>query len=301
MKRGEIGDGFSVRAVSWGGCRASQFAVTLLALAVFPAGAAASDRRLPPAFPQGGEQPLAALQDVDVIEHLGDRIPAGLAFRDPDGHKVELDALLGGRPLLVTLGYYRCPMLCNLVLDGLAKAMKGSGLAPGRDFQAVSISIDPNEDAQLARETRDRMLRSVGGDPDPGRWPFLLGDAIGSRALADAVGFKYAYDSLSRQFAHAAVAFVLTPDGRVSRYLYGVDVIARDFRLALVEAGGGRVGTSFDRVLLSCFKYDPINRRYAPYVMGFMRIGAGLVFVALATLMTVLWRKELVMRRRRVA
>jgi protein SCO1/2 len=97
------------------------------------------------------------------------------------------------------------------------------------------------------------------------------------------------------------VAFVLTPKGTISRYLYGVDVLARDFRLAMVEAGGGRVGTSFDRVLLSCFKYDPVNRKYAPYVMGFMRIGAGLVFVSLATLLAVLWRKELVMRRRRVA
>jgi protein SCO1/2 len=197
-------------------------------------------------------------------------------------------------------------MLCSLVLDGLAKAMKGSGLSPGKDFQAVSISIDPEEDPKLARDTRARMLRAVGVPDAPdgvrsGLWPFALGDSVGSRSLADAVGFKYVYDSQSRQFAHAAVAFVLTPEGRVSRYLYGVDVLARDFRLALVEAGGGKVGTSFDRVLLSCFKYDPINRRYAPFVMGFMRIGAGLVFISLATLLTVLWRKELVMRRRRVA
>ena len=279
----------------------SPLLVGLLLAAASGGRADASERRLEPAFPVGGEQPLAALQDVDVIEHLGDRIPSGLTFRDPDGRKIEIDAMLGGRPILVTLGYYRCPMLCNLVLDGLAKAMKGSGLFPGKDFQAVSISIDAHEDAKLARETRDRMLRTIGGDPDPGRWPFLLGDAVQSPALAEAVGFRYAYDSLSKQFAHAAVAFVLTPDGRVSRYLYGVDVLARDFRLAMVEAGGGKVGTSFDRVLLSCFKYDPINRRYAPYVMGFMRIGAGLVFVALATLLTVLWRKELVMRRGRVA
>jgi len=264
--------------------------------------AQASERREPPAFPSGAEQPLTALQDVDVIEHLGDRIPAGLSFKDPAGAVVELDAMLAQarKPLLVTLGYYRCPMLCSLVLDGLAKAMKGSGLSPGKDFQAVSISIDPNEDVKLARETQGRVLNSIGGG-DPSRWPFLLGDAVGSRALADAVGFKYAYDKTSGLFAHAAVAFVLTPEGKVSRYLYGVDVLARDFRLAMVEAGGGKVGTSFDRVLLSCFKYDPINRRYGPYVMGFMRIGAGMAFVALATLLAILWRKELVMRRRRLA
>ncbi len=263
--------------------------------------ALASDRNRPPTFPAGADQPLTALQDVDVIEHLGEKIPSGFVFRDPDGGKVELDAMLGDKPILVTLGYYRCPMLCNLVLDGLAKAMKGSGLSPGKDFQAVSISIDPDEDVKLARETRDRMLGVIGAPIGSGRWPFLLGDAVASPALAHAVGFKYAYDSLSKQYAHAAVAFVLTPDGRISRYLYGVDVIARDFRLAMVEAGGGRVGTSFDRILLSCFKYDPVNRKYGPYVMGFMRIGAGLVFIALATLLAVLWRKELVMRRRRVA
>jgi protein SCO1/2 len=109
------------------------------------------------------------------------------------------------------------------------------------------------------------------------------------------------YDKTSRQFAHDAVSFVLTPEGRISRYLYGVDVLPRDFRLAMVEAGAGRVGTSFDRLLLSCFQYDPVNRKYAPYALGFVRIGAGLVFLMLVTLLTVLWRKELVMRRRRVA
>jgi protein SCO1/2 len=292
---------FSVRGAGLAVTTTMTATTLAFVLLISSAVARASDRGAP--FPQVADQSLAALQDVDVIEHLGDKIPGGLVFRDPNGGKVELDALLGGRPLLVTLGYYRCPMLCSLVLDGLAKAMKGSGLFPGKDFQAVSISIDPNEDPKLARETRDRMLRAVGVSDDAGSglWPFTLGDAVGSRSLADAVGFKYVYDGQSRQFAHAAVAFVLTPEGRISRYLYGVDVLARDFRLALVEAGGGKVGTSFDRVLLSCFKYDPINRRYAPFVMGFMRIGAGLVFISLATLLIVLWRKELVMRRRRVA
>ena len=268
-----------------------------------PRAAKAVERNTPPpSFTQDAEQPLAALQDVDVIEHLGDKIPSGLSFRDPAGHKVELDALTGGnKPLLVTLGYYRCPMLCNLVLDGLVKAMKQSGLIVGRDFQAVSISIDPDVDAKQALTTRGRIWASVGGKADANSWPFLLGDNVGSHMLADAVGFKYVYDKTSRQFAHDAVSFVLTPEGRISRYLYGVDVLPRDFRLAMVEAGAGRVGTSFDRLLLSCFQYDPVNRKYAPYALGFVRIGAGLVFLMLVTLLTVLWRKELVMRRRRVA
>ena len=276
---------------------------TLTAAAVVPGSRSlrAAERNQPPPFPQEAEQPLTALQDVDVIEHLGDRIPSGLTFKTPGGEKVELDAVLGRGPLLITLGYYRCPMLCSLVLDGLAKAMNATQMFPGREFQALSISIDPDEDATLARQTQERMLRSLAGKVAAANWPFLMGDATGSRALAQAVGFKYVYDSKSKQFAHDAVSFVLTADGRVSRYLYGVDVLPRDFRLAMVEAGGGKVGTSFDRLLLSCFQYDPVNRKYAPFVFGFMRIGAGLVFVMLATLMTVLWRKELVMRKRRVA
>jgi protein SCO1/2 len=266
-----------------------------------PGSARAYEKRQAPAFPAGAEEPLAALQDVDVIEHIGDKIPSGLAFKDPEGHKVELDGLLGNKPLLVTLGYYRCPMLCNLVLDGLVKSMKQAGLAPGKDFQALSISIDPNEDAKLAVSTRARVHAAAGQGVDAGAWPFLLGDATGSRLLADTVGFKYAYDKQSGQFAHDAVTFVLTPEGRISRYLYGVEVLPRDFRLAMVEAAGGRVGTSFDRLLLSCFQYDPLNRKYAPYALGFVRIGSGMVFLMLVGLLTVLWRKEMVMRRRRAA
>ena len=275
-------------------------ALPLLGLSVATP-ALARETNLAPTFPQGADEPLAALQEVDVIEHIGDKIPGGLAFRDPEGHKVELDALLGQKPLLVTLGYYRCPMLCNLVLDGMVKTMKQAGLLPGRDFQAVSISIDPNEDAKLAANTRSRILASAGLGTDATAWPFLLGDAFGSRVLADAVGFKYAYDKTTNQFAHDAVTFVLTREGRVSRYLYGVDVLPRDFRLAMVEAGAGRVGTSFDRLLLSCFQYDPLNRKYAPYALGFVRIGSGLVFLVLVGLLTLLWRKELDMRRRRAA
>ncbi len=268
--------------------------------------AAAADKSDKVVFPQGSEQPLAALQDIDVVEHLGDRVPAGLSFRDTAGRLVAFDDLLHqGRPLLVTLGYYRCPMLCGLVLDGLAKALKTGGLTLGRDFTAVSISIDPDEDPKLATDQQKRILaahRATGPSGAPARaedWPFLLGDPEASRTMARTVGFRYKYDERSRQFAHTAVAFVLTPDGVISRYLYGVDYLARDVKLALVEASGGRVGTSFDKVLLSCYRYDPVNRKYAPFVFAFVRVGALLVFLALAGLLTVLWRKELAMKRQR--
>jgi protein SCO1/2 len=272
-------------------------ALSLLALSGRAVAADKSDKVV---FPQGSETPLSALQDIDVIEHLGERVPAGLSFRDPSGHLVAMDDLLHqGRPVLVTLGYYRCPMLCGLVLDGLAKALKTGGLTLGKDFTAVSISIDPNEDAKLATQQQKRILAAMGPAARGDDWPFLLGDPEASRMLAQTVGFRYKYDEQSRQFAHSAVAFVLTPEGTVSRYLYGVEFLPRDVKLALVEASGGRVGTSFDKVLLSCYRYDPVNRRYAPFVFAFVRIGAGMVFLALVGLLATLWRKELAMKKQR--
>jgi protein SCO1/2 len=275
---------------------------TLTLCALMLAAGAARAAKTPIAFPQGAEQPLAALQDIDVIEHLGDRVPAGLTYTDVAGAPVGLASLLNrGKPVLVTLGYHRCPMLCGLVLDGLVKAARASGLKLGKDFIAIDVSIDPAEDAKLLAATQKRVLALAGSD-NPADWPFWSSVADGgaaARKLADAVGFRYKFDPTSKQFAHDAVAFVLTPEGVVARYLYGVDYPARDFRMAVVEASGGRVGTSFDKVLMSCYRYDPATRRYAPFVKGFMRIGASAVFLALVGLLTVLWRRELAMKKQR--
>lgn len=256
-------------------------------------------------FPQGSAEPLAALQDIDVVEHLGDRVPAGLRFQDQSGAHVSLDDLLHkGRPVVVTLGYHRCPMLCGLVLDGIAKAARTAGLKLGKDFAAVDVSIDPGEDIKLLRQAQHRVVELAGNGATTADWPFWVsGEDAGAaaRRLADAVGFRYKYDPTSKLFAHDAVAFVLTPDGTIARYLYGVNYPERDFRMALVEAAGGRIGTALDKVIMSCYQYDPSTRRYGPYLFGFMRIGAGLVFLALVGLLTVLWRKEIAMRKRSVA
>jgi len=277
-------------------------AIGLALVALGAPQARAAERQI--VFPQGSEQPLAALQDIDVIEHLGERVTTALTFTDAAGQAQSLESLLHrGKPVLVTLGYHRCPMLCGLVLDGLVKAMKASGLTLGRDVLAVDVSIDPTEDLGLLAETQKRVLGLI-GEKDPAAWPFWVSKADGgtaARALADQVGFRYKYDETSKQYAHEAVAFVLTPEGTVARYLYGVEYPARDFRMAVVEAGGGRVGTSFDKVVMSCYRYDPVTRRYGPFVLGFVRIGALLVFFALAGLLTVLWRKEIQMKKRRVA
>jgi protein SCO1/2 len=267
--------------------------------------------------------------DIDIIENLGDRVPPNLTFVDGHGQPVALSEMLGkGKPVLVTLGYYRCPMLCNLVHEALVKAIKASGLQLGKDLLGFSVSIDAKEDPRSANSNQGRLMRALEHE-NAQDWPFvMMGMAAGvptpfiegperkapapdatdaSRdpssveALAKAVGFRYKFDPQSKQFAHAAVAFLLTPEGTVSRYLYGVDFSARDFRMAVVEAGGGRVGTSLDRVLQFCFKYDPMTQRYTPFAWAFVRIGAGLSCLALIGLLAVLWRRELLMRRRRLA
>jgi protein SCO1/2 len=291
------------RKMKRGGATFAAAGATLLAvLATTSSARAGSSAEKQIVFPAGSEQPLAALQDIDVIEHLGDKVPTGLTFVDEAGKSITLASLLNrGKPVLVTLGYHRCPMLCGLVLDGLVKAQRASGLKLGKDFYAVDVSIDPDEDAKILAQTQKRVVDLAGGGATAADWPFWRSTVDGgtaARALADAVGFRYKFDPTSKQFAHDAVAFVLTPEGVVARYLYGVDYPARDFRMALVEAGGGRVGTSFDKVILSCYRYDPATRRYAPFVQGFMRIGALTCFFALATLLTVLWRKEIAMKRR---
>ena len=249
---------------------------------------------------QGPVQPA----DIDIIENLGQKVPAGLTFTDGRGGKVELDKMLGqGKPVVVTLGYYKCPMLCNLVHEGLAKGIKTAKMQPGKDFLGLAVSINPDEDPKSANTQQARLLRYLQHD-NRADWPFVLDrspETAAAVSLAKAVGFRYKYDPESKQFAHAAVAFVLTPSGTIARYIYGVDFPARDLRLALVEASGGRVGTSLDRIILSCFKYDPMAKRYTPYAMAFVRIGAGLCFLALVGLLAVLWRRELVMRRRRLA
>jgi protein SCO1/2 len=282
--------------------RSLPLVAALLALS-WGTASAAREEKPALAFPAGSETPLAALQDIDVIEHLGDRVPGKLTFNDLDGKPVTLGSLTdSGKPVLVTLGYHRCPMLCSLVLDGLVKGIKDTGLVLGKDLLAVDISIDPSEDGALAAGTQKRVVEKLGAGTTTADFPFWLSTKDGgaaARSLADAVGFKFKYDEQSKQYAHEAVSFLVAPGGIIARYLYGIEHSPRDFRLAVVEAGDGRVGTSFDKVLLSCYKYDPVTRRYAPFVFGFMRIGAGLVFVALATLMAILWRKELMMRKAR--
>ena len=236
----------------------------------------------------------AALQDVEIEEKLGARLPLEARFTTQDGRAVRLGDLLGGhRPVVLSLVYFNCPMLCGLILTGAARGMRETGLALGKDFDAVTLSFDPRDSTKVAAERQRGYLQAFGDPTARQAWTFLTGAAPEIAAVTGAVGFKYAWDEPSKQFAHAAAIFVLTPDGRVSRYLYGVEFPARDLRLALVEASEGRVGTSFDRLLLTCFRYDPASRRYEPYVMGVVRVAMLGVLGGLALMLGVYWRREI--------
>jgi protein SCO1/2 len=288
--------------------RMSRVIPCLAALATLASPARASfygrhQKSLPVIANQSDQGPVSAA-DINIIENLGERVPPGLTFTDGHGGKVALDELLArGKPVLLTLGYYHCPMLCNLVHEGLAKSIRSANLQPGRDFIGLAVSIDPKEDPKSANTQQGRLLRSL-QHPERNDWQFVLDTSPGTAnasALARAVGFRYKYDDSSKLYAHSAVALVVSPSGIISRYLYGVEFPPRDLRLALVEAGEGRVGTTLDRVLLACFRYDPMAQRYTPFAVAFVRIGAMLSGLALLTLLAVLWRREFVMRRRRLA
>lgn len=246
------------------------------------------------ARPATAEESLPpALEGVEIQERLGERVPLDAAFTGADGKPVKLRERLGqGRPVVLALVYYNCPMLCGLVLGGLARGMREMGLELGKDYDALTVSFDPRENSKLAAERQRGYLQATGRPDGAAHWDFLTGQEPEIKALADAVGFKYAFDAQTQQYAHAAAIMVLTPDGRVSRYLYGVEYPARDMRLAVVEAGEGRVGTSFDKLLLTCFRYDAASRRYEPYVVGFIRIAALAVLGGLAVTLAIYWRRE---------
>ena len=241
----------------------------------------------------GAARPTLAAPQADLEEHLGARLPMERAFIDQDGRRIRLaDQFHDGKPVLLVLAYFRCQLLCDLVLRGAVEGIARQGLRLGRDFRALTISFDPRDTPGQASLKQHGYLQSIDRLDALSAWPFLVGDEAAVRAVAERLGFVYAYDAATDQYAHPAAVFVLTPDGRISRYLYGIRLRGLDLRLALDEAARGRIGTLVDRVLLTCFRYDPSTRRYAVYVRGVMQGGSLLVLLLVAGGLAVLWRRE---------
>lgn len=219
---------------------------------------------------------------VRIEQKLDTQVPMDLLFYDETGAQVRLGDLFTGRPVLITPVYYSCPMLCNLVLNGLVKALKILKFTPGRDFDIITFSINPKEKPELALSKKQSYLEEYKRPEAAPGWRFLTGDQASIDRLTDAIGFRYAYDPVLKEYAHAAGIIVATPQGRLSHYFYGIEYSPKDIRLALVEAAKGKIGDLMDQFLLLCYHYDPSTGKYGFAVIGFLRLFCVLTVTALA-------------------
>ena len=245
------------------------------------------DSNLKPALP-------GALQGVGIDQKLNQQVPLDLVFRDEAGRAVPLSSFFQtGKPVLLAPVYYRCPMLCTQILNGLESSLKAVSFNPGQDFEIVAVSFDPKDTWQVAAAKKQMYLKRYGRANTANGWHFLTGDEANIKALTDAVGYHYKYDPATDQFAHASGIMIVTPDGRLSRYFYGVEYAPRDVRLGLVEASRNKIGSPVDQILLFCYHYDPSTGKYGALVMRMVRVaGAGFVLVGAAVLLIALKREK---------
>jgi protein SCO1/2 len=239
----------------------------------------------------------AALQNVGFDQRLNEQVPLDLSFTDDQGERVKLAKYFGQKPVVLVLAYFRCPMLCTQVLNGLVQGLRETPFTAGKEFDVVTVSFDPNETTDMAAAKKRTYVHSYGKPESAGGWHFLTGDLPSISRLTHAVGFRYAYDAQSDQFAHAAGIVVLTPTGKVSRYFYDVHYSGRDLRLGLVEASHNQIGSPIDQVLLFCFHYDPTAGKYGATIMNFVRAGGVLTVVGLVLMIGLLLRGERARRK----
>lgn len=255
------------------------------ALVVFLASVA-----LPLAAQQNTPPPI--LKQVGITQNLNARIPADLTFRDEMGQTVRLGDFYGKKPIVLSLVYFDCPALCTEVLNGELRTMKSISLDLGKDFEAVTVSFETKDTPALARAKRDVYAGQYGRLNAAEHWHFLTGDQASIDKLTKVAGFRYAYDPSIRQYAHAAAILLLTPDGRIDRYFYGVQYPARDFRLGLVDASEGKIGTITDQAMLLCYEYDPMTGKYGLVVMRVLRAAGGLTVLGLGLFLLAMFLKE---------
>jgi protein SCO1 len=239
------------------------------------------------------DTPLPTVLDgIGIEERPGARVPLDVRLRDQSGAEVALGRYFDGQPVILVLAYYECPMLCTLVLNGIQEGMSELAWTAGKQYRVLTVSFDPRDTPEAASRKRANYLKSYGRDVGPQGWDFLVGDEAQVRRLAEAVGFHYRWDEETKQFAHATGAFVLTPDGRLSRTLYGVTFSERNLRLALLEASEGKLGAAWDRVQLYCYHYDAAARSYVISPVQVMKLGGAATMATLGTVLLMFWRRE---------
>jgi len=244
-------------------------------------------------FSQLVREDIDELQNIDVDEHLGDRIPLDLSFINEQGETKQLAEYFStGKPVILVMAYYNCPMLCTLVLNGLSKGIQNTDLNPDQDYQILTVSIDPDETVQLARAKKKAQIGEINKTNLDSAWHFFIGEDSSIKKLADAIGFKYYYVEEREEFAHPAVIVILTPDGTISRYLYGIEFPEINMRLGLMEASEGKIGSTIDKLLLYCYHYDPNANGYVMFASNVMKLGGVFTLIFLGIFLGGFWLRE---------
>lgn len=238
-------------------------------------------------------QKISILDQVGIDQHLNQRIPLEAQFTDENGQTVSLKQYFGVRPVLVTMVYYQCPMLCSQELNGLTSSLNVlSQFNVGREFDVITVSFDPTETPELAAESKKKFLERYRRPGAAQGWHFLTGKKDQIELLSQSLGFRYAWDPEIKQYAHASGIMLLTPDGRIAQYYYGIEYAPRDLRLGFIEATQGKIGTVVDQVLLYCYHYDPARGKYGAAVFNILRIGALATVLVICGFMFIMIRRE---------
>jgi protein SCO1 len=235
-----------------------------------------------------------ALENVGIDQKLDSQLPLDLLFTDENGAQVRLGDYFGKKPVIVSLVYYDCPMLCNQVLNGMISAFRVMAFQPGEEFDVVTVSFDAREKAAHAaakKKTYIDYLPAASRAKAATGWHFLTGDETNIKRLTEAIGFRYRYDSVTNQFAHASAIYVTTPQGKLARYFYGIEYAPKELRLGLVEASENKIGTAMDQLMLYCYHYDPATGKYGAAVINLIRLGGVLTLIGIAALFFVMRRR----------
>ncbi|MGC2697632.1 MAG: SCO family protein [Candidatus Angelobacter sp.] len=268
------------------------FAIALLALCASVSAWPQAAPKLQPGEAVPNQKP-SILDQVGLDQRLNQQVPLDLAFVDDHGQPVQLRQYFGSKPVILMLVYYQCPMLCTQVLSGFTGAMNGIvRFNIGREFNVVTVSIDPRDTAQDAAAAKKTYLQRYRRPEAAAGWHFLTGKKDQIDALAQAVGFRYAWDPEIKQYAHASGIMLLTPDGRVAQYYYGIEYAPRDIQLGLIEASKGKIGNVVDQVLLYCYHYDPRQGKYGAAIFNVLRLSALATVLALGGFMLIMFRRD---------
>jgi protein SCO1/2 len=232
------------------------------------------------------------LKDVTIEQRLNSQLPLDATFRDEDGQTVQLGKYFGKRPVVLALVYYECPMLCTQILNGMVRAAKVMSFVPGKDYDVVAISFDARETPKQALLKKKIYMKDFGHPETAGGWHFLTGDLASIKRVTDAVGFRYKWDVYTATFAHASAIYVLTPEGKLSKYFYGIEYSPKDMRLGLVEASSNKIGSAVDQILLFCYHFDPTTAKYTVFAIDLLRAAGAATVLALGGFVFIMLRKD---------